>query len=261
MEVREIALDQIRVSEFNTRKDLHAGTEDAGLDGLADSIRQRGLLSPITVRVRPDGEYDLIAGQRRFLACGRIGWTTMPAIVRDGMDDTDATIISLVENVHRADMSPIDKARAYQQIHENYGEFRRVVEETGVSLPTVKRYLALLNLEPSIQAKLSTAEGPAGVGTLSKLAETFPQNEQESALEEIEGFKQSVQLEILKMSGGSLESLSALKDQALEGAFDVKMCREGLCFAMPAPLKSELKRMVATGYDTASLEITIRNSN
>ena len=65
----EIDLDRIRVSELNTRKDLQAGNEDADIEDLANSIRARGLINPVTVVPRSDGGYDLIAGQRRFLAC------------------------------------------------------------------------------------------------------------------------------------------------------------------------------------------------
>lgn len=194
MEVKEIKLDDINLSEFNTRKDLDAGTEDTNLDDLANSIKEKGLLNPIIVMKRQDGKYDLIAGQRRFLACKKLGWKTIPAIIRDKLDDTDATIISLVENVHRADMNPVDKARAYQKIYEKYKDYNRVAKETGVSISTIKKYLALLNLAPSILEKLTTAEGPAGISTLSKLAETFSPEEQEEALEEISGFKQNIQL-------------------------------------------------------------------
>ena len=69
MEIREIILDQVRISEFNSRKDLDAGTEDATLDDLANSIRETGLLNPIIVRPAADGHVDLIAVQRRFLSC------------------------------------------------------------------------------------------------------------------------------------------------------------------------------------------------
>ncbi len=101
MEVMEVKLADIRLGELNTRKDLNAGIEDAGLEDLANSIKEKGLLSPLIVRKNDDGTYGLIAGQRRFLACQRLGWKTIPAIIRDITDDTDATIISLIENVHR----------------------------------------------------------------------------------------------------------------------------------------------------------------
>ena len=99
MEVKDIHLNLINVSSLNTRKDLGAGTEDTSLADLALSIKEKGLLNPITVFEREDGRYDLIIGQRRFLACKQLGLETIPAIVRGSMDDTDATILSLVENV------------------------------------------------------------------------------------------------------------------------------------------------------------------
>jgi len=254
MEIREIRLDEISVSDLNTRKDLDAGTEDAGLEDLANSIRESGLLSPITVRTRADEMFDLIVGQRRYLACKTLGMKTIPAIIRDDLDDTDATIVSLVENVHRADMNPIDKSRAYKQIFERYGNYGEVAKQTGVSIPTVRKYMRLLDLAPSIQEKLSTAEGPAGVSSLSKLAETFAPDQQEEALREIGGFKQTIQLDMLKGSEGNLDLLSALKEKALEGAFDVRTCREGLCFAMPEQLKAEIKRVLAQGQNLPSLK-------
>ena len=245
METKEIELSAIRVSDSNTRKDLDAGTEDTSIEDLANSIREQGLLSPIIVRTTTDDGYDLIAGQRRVLACGKLGMTTIAAIVRDDLDDTDATIVSLVENVHRADMSPMDKARAYQGIHSKYGDYSQVAKETGVSVTTVRKYLKLLNLAPTIQDKLTTAEGPAGVGTLSRLADTFSMEEQEKVLDAIGGFKQDIQQEILKRSGGDFGVLSGLKELAIEGAFDTRMCREGLCFTMPEELKKHVKAQLA----------------
>ena len=255
MEVRDIKLSDIVVSEFNTRKDLEAGVEDAGLDELANSIREKGLLNPITVMNKGvEGKYLLVAGQRRFLACSRIGLKTIPAIIRDKMDDTDATILSLIENVHRADMNPIDKARAYQKIYEKYSDMAKVSSETGVTVQTVKKYLTLLRLTASIQEKMTTADGPSGITALSRLAETFESAEdQEAALEEIGGFKQSIQVEILKRSEGDLDRLSELKQEALEGAFDIVTCREGLCPEMPDELKQEIKRILNDKGDFGEL--------
>lgn len=72
MNIREIPLDEIEVSKFNTRKDLQGGTEDSTIEDLAQSINEKGLLSPVTVRQLPTGRYELIAGQRRFLACKKL---------------------------------------------------------------------------------------------------------------------------------------------------------------------------------------------
>ncbi len=258
MEVKEIALSSINISEFNTRKDLDAGTEDAGLEDLAVSIKEKGLLSPIMVMKRQGGKYDLIAGQRRFLACKKIGMKTIPAIIRENLDDTDATIISLVENVHRADMNPIDKARAYNSIHDKYQDYDRVARETGVSVSTIRRYLSLLSLAPSIQEKMTTSEGVAGISALSKLAETFSPDEQETVLKQIGGFKQNIQLEIIKRSGGDLAKVSELKIQAMEGAFDTVTCREGLCFNMPEELKIEVKKLLEGKQDAEAFKDKIK---
>ena len=214
---------------------------------LANSIQERGLLMPIIVRPTPGGQYDLIAGQRRFLACRLLGMQTISASIRDDLDDTDATAVSLIENVQRADISPIDKARAYSAIYARYGSEKRVAKETGVTVPTVPRYMALLNLAPSIQDEMTTSEGPAGVGTLSKLADTFPPEEQEEALRQIDGFKQGIQQDILRRSGGDLSKVPDLVDQANEGAFDTRLCKDGLCFEMSEELKAAVKAQVERG--------------
>lgn len=242
MEVRDIKMADIRLSEFNIRKDLDAGTEDTGLEDLAESIKDKGLLNPLIVRRLDDGTYELIAGQRRFLACQRLGWDNIPAIIRDITDDTDATILSLVENVHRADLNPIDKARAYQKIYERFNDYNKVAKETGVSASTIKKYLTLLKLAPSIQERLTTAEGPAAIGTLSKIAETFAPEEQEEVLDRIGGFKQQIQFEMIKRSGGDVDQLEDLREQALEGAFDTRLCR-GLdeCPFIPLELREPVK--------------------
>ena len=248
MEVKDIKIDLINVSSLNTRKDLEAGTEDTSLDDLATSIKEKGLLSPITVQRKDDGTYDLIAGQRRFLACKKIGKDTISAIIREKMDDTDATIISLIENVQRADMSPMDKARAYQKIYEKYKDHDKVAKETGVSVPTIRKYLKLFNLAPSIQEKLTTSEGPAGIGTLSRLASTFSSpEEQEKVLESIGGFKQSVQEEIIKQSGGNIENIQGLREDALEGAFDTVTCH-GIddCSFIPENLREPIINLIKT---------------
>ncbi len=224
-EVKDIPLALIDTSSLNVRKDLGAGTEDSSIDDLAQSIQQKGLLSPITVR--PSGyRYELIVGQRRYLACKKLGITSIRAIVRHGASDTDSKEISLVENVHRAEMHPLDKARALRDLLETYqGDVNRVVKETGISQQTVKRYLALSTLPPEIQDKLSTSEGPAKVSALATLSQTFSDpTEMVAAFNKISGFSQTVQQAILKASGGNVEKLSILREQALAGAFDVRTC-------------------------------------
>ena len=248
METQEIAINSIRVSSNNVRKDPSSGTEDTRQRDLANSIREQGLLSPIIVRPLPGGFYDLVVGQRRFLACrNELGWDTITATVRDDLDDTTATIISLIENVQRADMNPIDKAKAFQGIYSQYGDYSRVAKETGVSVPTIRKYMYLLNLAPSIQDQLTTADGPAGIGTLSRLASTFAPGEQEDVLDAIGGLKQTLQEDIIRKSGGDPDKIPELKDQVVENDLHYRACREGLCFTMPLEWKSQIVKLMEDG--------------
>ncbi len=162
-----LPLASLFVSGLNTRRDLAAGQEDSGIDELASSIREKGLLQPITVRPASGGRYEVVVGQRRFLACQKVGYDPIPCLVRDDLDDTDAVTISLVENVHRADMNPLDKARALRSLYDRYQSYARVAKETSWSEKTIRRYLSLLNLPPEIQNKIGTSQGPAGVGALA----------------------------------------------------------------------------------------------
>ncbi len=202
------------------------------------------MLSPVVVRTTLDGYYELVVGQRRFLACRQLGMDKIPATVMDDLDDTNATVISLVENVQRAEMNPMDKARAFVKILSNVGDVKRVARETGVSIPTIRKYSKLLNLAPEIQERLSTADGPTGVETLAILADTFAVEDQVWVLAEIGGFSQGVQQEILKASDGDKDQIPELKELALDKAFDVRMCREGLCFKMSDEWKAKIKEQL-----------------
>ena len=245
VDVRNIPLESIRVSRFNTRKDLDDGAVDTDMGSLADSIREKGLLNPVTVRETSPGKYELVAGQRRFMACRSLGRDSIPAIVAAGMSDADAVVVSLIENVQRADMNPMDKARAYDQIMKSRGDHAAVAKETGVSVATIRRYLNMLDLAPALQERVTSADGTVGVGAMSSLAKSFEPGDQEDAYGQISGFKQAIQEQIIKKSGGDIKSIPELAEQAREGAFDVRTCREGLCFDMPDEMKAEVKRMLA----------------
>lgn len=109
--------------------------------GFARSVERQGLLSPVTVFRKPDGRYTLVAGQRRFLAFRYLGQETIPAIVREAMTEDTATAVSLVENVHRADMNPRDKAVAFRALVEQLGGVSALSNETGVGEGTIRKYL------------------------------------------------------------------------------------------------------------------------
>lgn len=225
--VQEIDINLIEISESNVRKDLGAGTEDSSLDDLARSIAEKGLLSPIIVRSKSDGKYELIAGQRRYLACKKLKWKTIPSIVRNDLRDDEVATISLIENVHRAELNPIDKANAFQKLLKRFGnDFKRVSKETGFSIPTIKRYISLLQLPTELQRKISTSEGPAKVQALSLLARTFKdKGEMLTVYGKISGFTQVVQTEIIKQSEGKISRIDELVEMAKEGIFKTHLCK------------------------------------
>lgn len=225
-QTEEINIANISISGFNTRKDLQAGSEDSTLDDLAESISQQGLLEPPIVR-KKGNKYEIIAGQRRFLACRKLGWKTIPCFVRDDLSDEDATAISLVENVHRAEMNPMDKAKALQSLVEHHkNDVNKVASETGIGVQTVKRYIALLDLPEELKEKISTAEGPAKVQAMALLVKTFPDKGQMlQVYNKITGFTQQVQTEILKQSAGDPSKIDELVEMAHQGVFHTVMCR------------------------------------
>ncbi|TET64348.1 ParB/RepB/Spo0J family partition protein [Candidatus Bathyarchaeota archaeon] len=224
--LQDIDISLIEVSDLNTRRDLKAGTEDSSLDDLAKSIAEQGLLSPVIVRKKRKG-HELIVGQRRYLACRKLKWKTIPAIVRTDLTDNNATAVSLIENVHRAEMNPIDKANALRQLLQHHGnDYKKVAKETGMSLPTIKRYVSVLQLPEQLKQKVSTMEGPAKVQMLERLVKTFEdKGEMITAYDKIAGFTQKVQVEILKQSGGSLSKVDELVEKAHEGVFKMHVCK------------------------------------
>lgn len=225
-QTQEIDIEKIDISGFNTRKDMGAGTEDSTINDLAESISKQGLLNPPTVR-RKGYRYELITGQRRLLACRKLSWRIIPCFVRDDLSDEEATAISLMENVHRAEMNPIDKANAlYSLLEHHKKDIGRVAKETGIGIQTVKRYIALLELPEELKQKISTAEGPAKVQAMSLLVKTFPdKGVMLNVFGKIAGFTQQVQTEIMKQSGGDLSKIDSLVELAHQGVFNMVACR------------------------------------
>jgi ParB family chromosome partitioning protein len=134
--------------------------EDA-LGELTASVAQVGVLQPILVR-QVEGRYELIAGERRWRAAQRAGLTTVPAVVRT-TDDASSVEQALVENLHRADLTPLEEAAAYQQLIEDFQlTHDDVAQRVGRSRSTVTNTLRLLGLPPVVQHLLADGKLTAG---------------------------------------------------------------------------------------------------
>jgi ParB family chromosome partitioning protein len=126
--------------------------------GLADSIRTQGVITPLLVRPRPAGGYELIAGERRWRAAREAGVTTLPALVREAAD-RDALLLGLVENVAREELSPVEEARAYAVLMDEFGlSLGDVSERVGHSKPAISNRMRLLELSADILAMLERGE-------------------------------------------------------------------------------------------------------
>ncbi|MGZ4399802.1 MAG: ParB/RepB/Spo0J family partition protein [Gaiellaceae bacterium] len=126
--------------------------------GLAASIKAQGLLQPIVVRTREEGGYELIAGERRLRAAREAGVATLPALVRQ-VDDRESLLLSLVENVAREQLSPLEEARAYAVLLDEFGlSLAEVAEQVGRSKPGVSNRLRLLELPDEVLWMLARNE-------------------------------------------------------------------------------------------------------
>jgi ParB family chromosome partitioning protein len=126
--------------------------DDGTIGELASSIKARGILQPIRLRIYGDG-YQIVAGERRFRAAQLLGLTELPAIVVEQNDDSQAFLDSLIENVHREDLNPLDRATAVRQVREIFRleSWEAVAEVVGVGRNTVYRLLGLERLPEAIR--------------------------------------------------------------------------------------------------------------
>ena len=144
----------------NPRQPRQAFGEE-GLEALARSIQQVGVLQPIVVR-RLDGGYELVAGERRIRAAKLAGLATIPAIVRTG-DDTESLRAALIENIHRQDLSALEQASAFQELQDDLGVTQEeLAERLGHSRSHVANTIRLLQLPSEVQTLLAEGSLTAG---------------------------------------------------------------------------------------------------
>ena len=141
----------------NARQPRHRFEGEAA-EGLTESVRAQGLLQPVVVRPRPAGGYELIAGERRWRAARAAGLPTVPALVREA-DDRDSLLLALVENVAREQLSPVEEARAYAVLLDEFGlSLAEVAERVGRSRPAVSNRMRLLELGEDVLALVDSGE-------------------------------------------------------------------------------------------------------
>ncbi len=159
-----ISIDHIVPNHLQPR----TTSSDVTLAQLADSIRQVGVLQPVVVRPQIDGNYELIAGERRWRAAKLAGLTSVPAVVRN-IQDSQALELALVENLQREDLAPLERAAAYKHYLDTFGgTIEELAQRLSESRANISNYLRLLNLRPEVCYLLGTGE--LGMGQARALA-------------------------------------------------------------------------------------------
>jgi ParB family chromosome partitioning protein len=158
--IRELPVGSIKPNPFQPRREF----DEAQLEELANSIAASGLLQPVVVRPRAGGGHELIAGERRWRAVQRLGWTQIPAVIRD-VDDRALLTLALIENLQRDDLSPIDAALGYQRLMDEFQlPQQEVARLVGKDRSTVSNTLRLLRLPSDVQTMIQRKEISEGHG-------------------------------------------------------------------------------------------------
>ena len=155
---REVAIDRIRKNRMQPRRRI----DEEKLRELAESIRQNGVLQPVLVRV-VDGDYELVAGERRLRAAKLAGRESIPVVVREAVDERESLKLALLENVQREDLNPIDEALGYKRLLDEFEMSQQeLAERLGKSRSGIANAVRLLSLPPELQTKIETGELSAG---------------------------------------------------------------------------------------------------
>lgn len=155
--LQQCGIEEVHPNPFQPRKAF----SDEQLQELVDSIREKGILQPLLVRRRSDG-YELIAGERRWRAAQRAGLREIPILVKD-VSDSEMLELSLIENIQREDLNPIEEAEAYKRLMEQFHLTQEEIsKKVGKDRSTIANTVRLLKLPPEI--KLSLAEGKITMG-------------------------------------------------------------------------------------------------
>jgi ParB family chromosome partitioning protein len=157
-EQKVVAIDMIASSSLNPRKDF----DEAELQELAESIRQKGLVQPIVVRPTGTGGYEIVAGERRWRAAQRAGMHTLPVIVRE-LNDQEMLELAIIENVQRTDLNAIEEAAGYHDLVDRFAYTQeRLAEVIGKSRSHVANTLRLLKLPDTVRTLVREGKLTAG---------------------------------------------------------------------------------------------------
>ncbi|MCD6080480.1 MAG: ParB/RepB/Spo0J family partition protein [Candidatus Omnitrophica bacterium] len=217
----EVEISKIKLNPLQPRKDFSVER----IEDLKNSIQQEGLLQPVVV-ARQGETYVLIAGERRLRAVKKLGWQKIPAVILDSVRDAEFLRKSLVENIQRANLNPIEEATAYKRLVDEYGySLERLAKEVGKDFSTISNTIRLLNLPPDIQERLKN--GDITAGHARALLMLKDEKEMRALLEEIKEKKLSVRKAEEKARRAKKASKTSLLDPNIIDIIDKLQRRLG----------------------------------
>lgn len=154
-----VAVERLRAN----RRQPRTRFDEDGLDELAESIRAQGVIQPLIVSELGDGTYEIVAGERRWLASQRAGLSEVPVVVREAVGDREMLELALVENLQRTDLDALEEAQAFHSLAEDHGlSHEEIGRRVGRSRPAISNSLRLLQLPAEIQELLREGRLTAG---------------------------------------------------------------------------------------------------
>ena len=179
---QEIAVDLIDPNPYQTRRQIN----ETALAELAESVRASGVVQPVVLRPAGNGRFQLVAGERRWLASKRAGKSTVPAVVRQ-ISNEQAMEITIVENLQREDLNPMEQARAFERLSREFGLTQeQIAARTGKDRASIANFIRLLKLPDGLQDALESGAISFGHGKVLLGLAGFPEQLDQAAREVIE---------------------------------------------------------------------------
>jgi ParB family transcriptional regulator, chromosome partitioning protein len=179
---QEIPVDNIDANPYQTRRRIN----ETALQELADSIRTSGVVQPVVLRPTANGRFQIVAGERRWLASKRAGRATIPAVVRQ-ISNEQAMEITIIENLQREDLNPVEQARAFERLSREFGMTQeQIATRTGKDRASIANFIRLLKLPEAVQDAMEGGALSFGHGKVLLGMAEFPEHLVKAAREIIE---------------------------------------------------------------------------
>lgn len=179
---QEVSIDSIDPNPYQTRRRIN----ETALEELAESIRVSGVVQPVVLRPIANGRFQLVAGERRWHASRRAGKTTIPAVVRQ-ISNEQAMEITIIENLQREDLNPMEQARAFERLSREFSLTQeQIASRTGKDRASIANFIRLLKLPEDVQNAVEAGALSFGHGKVLLALAGFPQHMERAAREIIE---------------------------------------------------------------------------